>query len=43
MPNPRIFPIHYSEISTANVGAISMVIMAANERRGDAYFTNDST
>ena len=43
MPDPRIFPINSSVISYASIGAISILIMAANTRRGDAYFTNDST
>jgi len=43
MPDPRIWPIVSSEISGVQVGGISLLILAANTKRADADFTNDST
>jgi len=43
MPDPRIWPIGRSEISSVEVGAVSLLILAANPYRADADITNDST
>ncbi len=45
MPDPRIWPITGSEISSASIGAVSMEILAARilGQRADADFSNDST
>ncbi len=41
MPDPRIWPIAKSAISGVDVGAVSILVMAANPNRADADFTND--
>ena len=41
MPDPRIFPINSSNDTFATVGAVSTLVLALNERRGDCDFTND--
>ena len=42
MPDPRIWPIPAATDTFATVGVASAVVLAANSRRVDADFTNDS-
>jgi len=41
MADPRIFPVNSAVDHFATIGAVSTLVLAANQRRVDADFVND--